>query len=408
MLQYQRRIYGLLVSGLGVQASWKRHQWKTHNELEVDSEIHMEQSGSPKKEQEPGPLKVLSMSCLEELRKLVAEGRPVGFIFDNINLVNKVAESVLGKIDDPMNGTCATAFEVYGANDEALNQSHAEAAFLSAPPLERGNILLFCVEKDLHRQLMIHTILRLVVTSGGEGLTGYLPLLEVSQLQTAQLIDLHQTRTYPLPTMETDESTIDGTIEVMVKIYAAAGIDTTSESFKKRIWLVAGDLKSLKNLGTAKEDRAGNDDPEYSFGNVTFIIGLFHTVMAAVTGFLILHFGRTTAGAYNPGSLHFHNRLLERKPIAINSPIPFTVAKNLIQVSLLARVLHCLTLVSGCTTIGEYVMYLTTLDTAQGIGQQMPNTTQDRERSWKQLVADATTVYDQYANSQTVEKLCSA
>ncbi|KAG8683088.1 hypothetical protein FRC09_016299 [Ceratobasidium sp. 395] len=209
--------------------------------------------------------------------------------------------------------------------------------------------------------------------------------------------------------MEIDESSIDGTIDVMNTLYADAGIDPTSPEAKKHVQLVAGDHKSVANLRVAQESRAGHDNPEYSFCNVVFMIGLFHALMAAVSSFLILHFGRATAGIHNPGSLHFHNQLLEQKPIPINSAIHHTTAKNLINVLLIAGVIHCLTLNSGHASLNDYAEYLSELDVKYDPklkSKKMGN--KNLKISWNQLVADATKLYEKYTSVRTVDQLRTA
>lgn len=305
-----------------------------------------------------------------------------------------------------MNGTCATAFELHGVTEEALDQKKAHSAFLAASPLEIHDILLSPVERALHRRLLVHTILRMIVRHGGEDFARYAPLLEASQPKTDRLIELHRSRTYPLTAMDIDEASIDGTLEVMGEIYATAGVDTSAEEFKNRVQLVGGDLKSVSNLRGGKESRAGHDNPEHSFSNIAFVTGLFHLLMAAMTGFLILHFGKPTAGIHNPGSLYFHNKLLERKPITITSPIPFTISKNLINVSLAARVLHCLTLESGCATPSEYAKGLSVRDSSHDDQQTASKDSgRDLQKSRNQLVVDATKMYEKYTNVWTVEEL---
>lgn len=304
-----------------------------------------------------------------------------------------------------MNGTCATAFSVYRATEEALDQDKAHKAYLEAGPLELQDIILSPEERAFHRRLMIHTILRIVVTHGGPTFAAYAPLLEDSQPKTEHLIKLHKSETYPLPAMEIDEASIDGAIEVMNELYNSVGFDTTKDKFKKQIIFVAGDHKSVANLRAGRESRIGQDNPEYSFINVVFIIGLFHTIMSAVTGFLILHFGRPTAGIYNPGSLHFHNKLLEQKPIPTIPPIPFTPSKDLIRVSLAARVLHCLVLEAGCTSLDEYAKRLQAIDKHERTKQPAVGNGEHLRQSWDQMVDDAGRMYARYANVQQVETL---
>ncbi|KAG9092766.1 hypothetical protein FS749_015457 [Ceratobasidium sp. UAMH 11750] len=131
--------------------------------------------------------------------------------------------------------------------------------------------------------------------------------------------------------------------------------------------------------------------------NLVLILGLFHMAIAAVVAFLLTHFGSSAAGIHNPGSLAYHNSLIERKPITLSSLPPFKTSRALIDVSLFARVLHCLTLVSGCATVEDYTKKLTV--TIQSAG---------RDQAWAQLVADATEVFDRYADVRVVEQLRNA
>ncbi|KAG8769725.1 hypothetical protein FRC12_004779 [Ceratobasidium sp. 428] len=208
--------------------------------------------------------------------------------------------------------------------------------------------------------------------------------------------------------MDINESSIDGTIDVMNALYAAVGINTPDKTFQDRVQFMAGDHKLVSNSRKAKESRAGHKGPETSFINLTLIVGLFHLLMTAVTGLLILHFGKPTAGIHNPGSLYYHNRLLERKPFSLTGPIHYTLARNLINVSLIARVLHCLTLVAQCSSIDEYAECLASLDSEQGISSRSGNSSPNSSPSWERLVEDAGKIHDKYANARTVEDLRTA
>ncbi|KAG9088039.1 hypothetical protein FRC07_012688 [Ceratobasidium sp. 392] len=388
--------YSFLVNGIGAQVS-RRQRKHGHDTTH--------QSTKSKRRPAPGPLKTLETTSIKEVRELIQEGKPVGFVFDNVDLAVNIAEPVLGKHDTLINGTCATLFELYGATEEALDQASAHAAFMSAGPLEQEDIILSPNERLLHHQLMIHTILRMIVCHGGQRFSPYLPILEATQPSTDKLIPLHQSRTYPLPAMEINESSIDGAINVMSGLYAAVGINTADKTFQRRTQFTAGDHKSISNLRKGKECCAGHEGPETSFINLVFIVGFFHLLMTAVTGFLILHFGKPADGIHNAGSLYYHNRLLERKPIAINSPIHYTQARNLISVSLIARVLHCLTLVRSCASIEEYAQHLSKLDI--GHDSSVCNTEHEPNfpPSWNRLVEDAAKIYNRYASTGTVEAL---
>ncbi|KJA14115.1 hypothetical protein HYPSUDRAFT_122284, partial [Hypholoma sublateritium FD-334 SS-4] len=115
-----------------------------------------------------------------------------------------------------------------------------------------------------------------------------------------------------------------------------------------------------------------------------WIPGLFHAKMADMQGTLLSHWGKPNTGARNPGSLWFHNTCLDRLPITTTSLPPFRVCRDLVFISLYARVLHCLLLVSGCKSLDEYII---------------------KFKSWDSLVVHATNIYETYANSDTVDEL---
>ncbi|KAB5587705.1 hypothetical protein CTheo_8854 [Ceratobasidium theobromae] len=383
--------YSHLISGLGVSAQHKKKQ-QVQRMAEIEQDILVSNSQEPSL----GPLKILSNECLNRLQHLASPEsvEEIGFIFDNINLVQKVAEQVLGRIDMQMNGTCATVFKIHGAPPESIDQATAFNTFLTSPPLDRNDVLLSPTEQVLHRKLMIHNILRIIVQNGGAFFTQYKPLLESTQPTTSHILEVHKSSFYSMPAMEIEESSVDGVIDVMTEMYSILKIDTTAEKFQNTIHFVGGDQKSISHLRSAKNSRAGNDDVAHSFGNLVPLIGLFHTLMAAITGFLVIHLGDMSANIHNPSSLSYHNTILERKPFSLSSLPPVSVSRNLINVSVIARVLHCLTLTSGCASLDEYMHLLETLDANRNI-----------QPSWDRLVSDATRLYDKYANAQTVQDL---
>ncbi|KAG8699819.1 hypothetical protein FRC08_005090 [Ceratobasidium sp. 394] len=194
--------------------------------------------------------------------------------------------------------------------------------------------------------------------------------------------------------MDLNELSIEGVINVMDTIYDELVVDKTSATFQTSNHLVGRDQKSLANIRAAQDSGTGNDNPEDSFDNLVLILGLFHMAIAAVIGFLLTHFGNPAAGIHNPGSLSYHNSLIEQKLITLSSLPPFKTSRALIDVSLIASVLHCLTLVSECSTVEEYMEKLTTIIESANLDQ-----------AWAQLVADATEVFDRYTNIHTVERL---
>lgn len=117
---------------------------------------------------------------------------------------------------------------------------------------------------------------------------------------------------------------------------------------------------------------------------VVFIPGLFHVKIADMHGMFTIHWGKANTGTRNPGCLAFHNTVLYRQPITPTSLPPFRTCRDLIFVSLYARILHCLLLVSGKTSLEDYITTFT---------------------SWESLYAHAVLIYDQYADTATVQDL---
>ncbi|KAF8593298.1 hypothetical protein BDV93DRAFT_429166, partial [Ceratobasidium sp. AG-I] len=349
-----------------------------------------------------GPLKTLSAGCRQQAKDLWRAHIPCGVIFDNINLVFKVAQQGLGHTNSQENGTCATLFELHKPTPRSLDRAIAKSAFLKAGPLKIEHIIHNQEEKSDHRQLMIHAIARVIVKTGGEYFNQYQSLLDASQFAPAPVIDVHTTNIYPLPAMEIDESSINGVISVMDAIFAELEVDQKCPEFLDSIQLVAGDLKSGSNLLSAKESRSGHEETHSSLGNLEYVLGLFHTKIAAVLSVFTTHLGSPTAGKDNPGSLLFHNEVLGRNPIVISSPPPFAVSKDLIMDSLAARVLHCVFLETDCETLAEYIAHL------ESHGSTSSTKAQAQQMRWKQLLCDSTRVYNKYVNIEAVASLQSS
>ncbi|QRV99669.1 hypothetical protein RhiJN_27688 [Ceratobasidium sp. AG-Ba] len=142
--------------------------------------------------------------------------------------------------------------------------------------------------------------------------------------------------------MDIDESSISGVIAVFEAIFKELEIDINAEGFVRDIIIVSGDLKSGLNLDGAQNTRIGQEELKNSFGNLEYILGLFHTKMVAVVSVLSTHLGDPKAGQDAPASLFLHNSILERKPFVATSLPPFAVAKDLIMDLLGARIIHCL------------------------------------------------------------------
>ncbi|KAG8722866.1 hypothetical protein FRC08_004496 [Ceratobasidium sp. 394] len=144
----------------------------------------------------------------------------------------------------PINGTCATASELYGPTDEPLGQERAHGAVLKAPAIEPEDIILSDEEQAFQRRLMVHAIPRILIENAGSDFGQHMQLPEASQPATEHLVDLQTSWTYPLPAIKIHESTVDGTIKVMEGLYATVGMTRPRNHLESRfsLWLVIQSL----------------------------------------------------------------------------------------------------------------------------------------------------------------------
>lgn len=180
-----------------------------------------------------------------------------------------------------------------------------------------------------------------------------------------------------------DESTIVGNAEVDQAIVDELKLNDIPAA-AERVRFQGGDQLSIARLRALELIRSGQEGGYNGFFWGAWIAGLFHAKLADTTGTLLTHWGKPNTGARNPGSLWFHNTRLDRLPITTTSLPPFRVCRDLIFVSLYARVLHCLLLVSGFKSLEDYATNVT---------------------SWDTLVKHATQLYETYTNTGTVEDL---
>ncbi|KAH9832850.1 uncharacterized protein C8Q71DRAFT_878441, partial [Rhodofomes roseus] len=331
-----------------------------------------------------GILKRLSDACRRAARAN-ASSRLVAFVYDNINIVFRVAEQASGNKDTMENGTCATAFELFGASEDAMQTADLMAGIINAGPLSVADILFTPEESRDFKAILQHTVLNVIATHGGEPFAHFKKDIDVFGPLLETRIPLHQTKIFPLPSMKIDESTIVGNADVTKTVLAELGQDMDADGFTEVVRIIAGDQLSIARLRSLMKNRSGHDSFANSYLWAVVMPGLFHYKMATVHGIMERHYGYTTSH-HNPGSLAFHNTVLDRKPITVTSLPPFRVCQDLIFVSLYARVLVCLEHVSSCDTLEDYAKHV----------------------SWAQLRQHAAEIVDRYTNSRTVGRLRTA
>ncbi|KAI0349403.1 hypothetical protein OH77DRAFT_1465461 [Trametes cingulata] len=342
-----------------------------------------------------GILQSLSNSCRMSLRERTkaagaaanpSHPEPDGLanVYDNINFMFRAAEQILGRKDSQENGTCATAFSLFKAPREYMRTANLMRSYHRAPPLTFKDLRLTREETGALRQRLIWTVMQIVVQHGGESFKPWRSKLTECVPLSTHRIPVHTTEIFPMPAMEIDESSTTGNAKVLDAMFTEMGYDLGSPDFTENVRIVFGDQLSMARVRAVVNTRVGHDDPSQSYLNVVFAPGFFHYQMAATHGVLETHWGDPSLGARDPGSLSFHNTVLDRKPIVLSSLPPYRTCRDLTFVSLYARVLHCLEQVSG-HKLDEYVA--------------------KSSSSFEKLQRDAAAIVDEYANPAKVAHL---
>ncbi|KAK7676620.1 hypothetical protein QCA50_020434 [Cerrena zonata] len=325
------------------------------SEVERNSRVEGVQVGSINKEgsgRGSGLLKRLSL----------ARTSLIGSVYDNANLTYKVAEQILGRKDSMESGTCASIFPLFEATEDKMKTSDLLASLDKAPLLSVKNILLSNEENVFLEKCLEHAALHAIVTYGGEEFARFRDSVHGLTPHSEDKITLHKTDIRPLPAMTVDVSSITGNAEVHDEIFTEVGYDVTSAIFARVVRIIFGDQLSVSRMRTVSANRVGHDDPQRSFLNLALGPGLFHYQIHVAGGPPETHWGNPRLGARDPGSLSFHNTLLDRKPIVLSSAPPYRISHDLIFVSLYGRLIHCLELVAGCSSLDDYAR-TTNLDT---------------------------------------------
>ncbi|TFY77269.1 hypothetical protein EWM64_g6746 [Hericium alpestre] len=327
-----------------------------------------------------GTLEKLSLS-MRRLAQIIAAGLLFLTVYDNINMLRKVGEQIIGHIDTMQNGTCATIVPLFKAKLDDLKTELLDDSFDKAPSLALDDLKLTLPERELYNACMEHAVLHIAVGHGGLKLERFQQQVRESEPRTSRAIEVHKTDIYPLPAMDINEASTSGNAKVMEAIMKELGLDEAQ--ITDHLKLITGDQLSIARLRAVLAAQAGNQGSAGSLRWALFVPGLFHYKMAATQGLMLTHLGLPNHDMSNPASLLAHNVMLQRKPIVATSLPPFRICRDLIFVSLYAWVLHCLLLVSGKNSVEDFGEDLT----------------------WDDLVKYAKQVLQDYTDTNKVAKL---
>ncbi|KAJ7131201.1 hypothetical protein C8R44DRAFT_829613 [Mycena epipterygia] len=242
----------------------------------------------------PGLLTLLSNACNATSRSIASSGLFV-VVYDNINMMVRVSEQILGRKNAQENGTCTTLIPLHDTQPADLLTSSLDTSILNAPPLRIEHLLLTDVEAEFHAQNMVHTILRIIVRHGGPGFKKWQKDLDAMQPKSSETIDVHKTPIHPLPSMEIDENSITGNIEVMSTINQSLGLNADDPEYIKYIKIVAGDQLTIARQRSILTVRLCHESGAHSWRNIFLMPGLFHAKIADCHGLLETHFGKPNA-----------------------------------------------------------------------------------------------------------------
>ncbi|TFK17588.1 hypothetical protein FA15DRAFT_578966, partial [Coprinopsis marcescibilis] len=223
-----------------------------------------------------------------------------------------------------------------------------------------------------------------IVNHGGPGFSRFHAKLQSSTPKSSHIIAVHKTSLHPLPTWKINKSTIVGNAEVDKAIVKELHLHHQSTTWMEYVCIIAGDQLSIAWLRSLENIRAGHQGGYRGFSWGAWMPGLFHGKITDMHGFFITHWGKPNAGTRNPGCLSFHNTLLRHLPISLPSLPTFRICRDLVFVSLYARILHCLLIVSGQPDLDAY---------------------SQRVRDWETLEKHATAIVNQFANPQRVANM---
>ncbi|KAJ6622442.1 hypothetical protein B0H10DRAFT_2341405 [Mycena sp. CBHHK59/15] len=260
-------------------------------------------------------LKGLSAEGLARLRRMVQE-KACMIVWDNLNIAFKVSEQRHDSKDSFENGTTGTLIPLYGVLRGELELELLEPRLSRKPVIDFEPMdTLPSVEHILQtRNSALWQIRRTVLER--------FPALgakfkdEHGDVPVVQAIPLHQTDQFPVPAMKIDESSLDGTIEVIDTIVIRTLQLDNAGIRAHGVMFTGGDLLSLSLTDKASAIAARREDTNLLDRYGAYLkemLGLFHVKLSGTRGTLNEHWGEPNSKF--PGSLWTQNAFLSRKSI---------------------------------------------------------------------------------------------
>ncbi|TFK51493.1 hypothetical protein OE88DRAFT_1712644 [Heliocybe sulcata] len=253
-------------------------------------------------------LRGLSKARLEKIQALVRE-RPFMIVWDNLNIPFRVGEQRQDSKDHFDNGTTATLIPLYGVSYGQLSLS------MKTPRMARLPLLQFEPGDLLPSPTQVQQLEDVMLWHIEDILLAQFPKLRerfqdrIAAFPHVKQIPVHKTEQHPLPAMHIDESSLDGTMEVLDTIVNTLSLD--SDSLKNHgVVICAGDQLSVSLLDKVHDEKLTDNYSQWTEGQ----LGLFHVKIAGARMVANEYWG--TANSLSPWSLWKVNSLLARKPLS--------------------------------------------------------------------------------------------
>ncbi|KAJ7806710.1 hypothetical protein B0H14DRAFT_2381776 [Mycena olivaceomarginata] len=333
-------------------------------------------------------LKGLSAEGLARLRRMVQE-KACMIVWDNLNIAFKVAEQRHNSKDSFENGTTATLIALYGVLRGELELEILE------PRTNRRPIVDFEPMDTLPTAEQIIQTRRSSLWHVRRILLERFPKLgakfkdDLGDIPVIQAIPLHRTEHFPMPAMKIDESSLDGTIDVIDTVVTRTLQLNAAGMRAHGVMFAGGDLLSLNltdKVPSMRRTRDGNGSKNVC-ATFSGMIGLFHVKLSATRGTVNEHWGEPNSKF--PGSLWSQNSFLSRKSIpagwkAKKLPPFRPTYKLMLTLSLPAHVLDGYRLHCGAESLDVWV---------------------ESDLSWADIECVSEVIVEKLCSASTVEEL---
>ena len=287
----------------------------------------------------------LTKSSKARARKFVESGRRLWcLVYDNINFTLRKASQRLHSATEQINATTSAVI--------------ALPAYFSAPTFDsackisdrwsggRQGMALNRLSPTLEEQQQLHSAFRHAIRSilldnleglaPGEARTTSIRRNVAAKKPVIRQLDGAGEKTdfYPLPALDEEEASVNGTIRV-VQALIRNTLKLTEEVASSKLRFLVGDWLTIRNLRLMKFIRA--TEPE-SWGRMDWVQEAampFHFQLNAVNMFIRAHLGESDR---DPSCLDRHRARLQRYKIDKKKP-EYNQACELIEHSLVARLL---------------------------------------------------------------------